>query len=287
MRFAKVYLEITNICNRSCSFCPKTDRMPEFMPFERFCMLCAKLRPFTDYLYFHVMGEPLLHPELKRFLSYAEKLGFQVILTTNGTLLQEKKETLLDAACLRKIHISLHSFEANGPGDLDAYLDACCGFAVEAAQAGKIVHLRLWNRDSRQQCGQNKENNYILNRLHEIFPGIWTIRRGDDCLGPRLYLQTDEIFQWPDLNAERMPDHGCYGLKDQIGVLCDGSVVPCCLDHQGQLKLGNLCEQELQDILNSPRAVAIRAGFASRHAVEELCARCGYAVRFSGRSMNT
>ena len=280
MRFAKIYLEITNVCNRGCSFCPKTAREPAFLRVERFAQYAERLRPYTDYLYLHVMGEPLLHPQLDRILDHAGSLGYRVILTTNGTLLQEQIGMLLSKQALHKLNISLHSFEANGPGDLDAYLSRCIAASKRAAASGRVVNLRLWNLDSAAQPGANRENEHILALLHSAFPGEWPLRRGDDCLSEMIYLHRDRIFQWPDLEADEQPVRACYGLKDHIAVLCDGRVVPCCLDHEGVLTLGSLDDQSLDEILAGPRAQAMLRGFAKRHAVEPMCQRCGYATRF-------
>ena len=103
----RVYLEITNVCNLACSFCPGTKRQKRFMSETEFAALTEKLRGKTQYLYFHLMGEPLLHPLLCRFLAIAEEKGFRVILTTNGTLLDEKGRGLPDAPALYKINLSL------------------------------------------------------------------------------------------------------------------------------------------------------------------------------------
>ena len=110
MKFRKIYLEISNVCNLKCSFCPGTARTPKMMSEAEFRALMPKLRPWSDFLYFHLMGEPLLHPQLERFLQIAGEAGFRVILTTNGTLLERQKELLLASPGLHKVNISLHSF---------------------------------------------------------------------------------------------------------------------------------------------------------------------------------
>ena len=233
----KVYLEITNVCNLSCAFCPGTQRAPHFLTEAEFEQLAGRLAGKAEYLYFHLMGEPLLHPSLAYFLRRAGELGFRVILTSNGTLLPEREALLLDAPALHKVNLSLQSFEANAGGELEAYLSA--------------------------------------------FPKPWGRSREGWKLKKNVWLEPGEHFDWPDLNA---PDRGercfCYALRDQIGVLCDGTVVPCCLDHEGDLALGNLFEQELDEILSSARAQAIREGFSRRRAVEPLCRRCGFSRRF-------
>lgn len=282
-RLKKVYLEITNVCNLRCDFCPGTRRPQGFLSPEDFSVLAQKLRPHTEYLYLHLMGEPLLHPQLPRLLDLAAGLGFQVNLTTNGTLLPQRTDLLCQSPAVRKISISLHSFEGNeGQGQLLPYLDSCIAFARRAAQAGKRCALRLWNLDGESTQGANSCNEQILRRLEEIFPRPWKEGWQGTTLAPRVYLEWGERFEWPDLNADDQGQSGfCQGLRDHIGVLWDGTVVPCCLDHEGDIPLGSLYESSLEDVLSSPRARAIYNGFSQGRAAEELCRRCGYRRRFS------
>lgn len=281
MRFAKAYVEITNCCNRSCAFCPGTLRKPRFMTVEEFRLIAERLRPATDFLYFHVMGEPLLHPELETLLEQSAILGFRVILTTNGTLLSRVGSVLLSAQALHKVNISLHSFEANADAQLPELLSECTDFAARAAERGILINLRLWNLDGENTNGLNKRNGEILTRLESYFPKPWKESRGGFRLAPRVYLNYAERFAWPSLRAEDFGERRyCYALQDQLGVLCDGTVVPCCLDHEGDIPLGNLLLQPLEEILASPRAAAISEGFRQGRATEELCRRCGYSTRF-------
>lgn len=273
----KAYLEITNVCNLSCAFCPGTRREKRFMSLEEFKILSARLRPHTDYLYFHLMGEPLLHPALEAFLAHAGALGFQVILTTNGTLLPAREELLLSAPALHKVNISLQSFEANQRGELGPYLSACAHFAAKANDAGKLCVLRLWN-----QNGLDSRNGEIETLLTRYFPNPWPESRRSRKLAERVYLEPGERFDWPDLaGADRGEPCFCYGLRDQVGVLVDGTVVPCCLDHEGDIPLGNLFEQELDEIMSTEKARNIFNGFSQRQAIDPLCRRCGYARRFT------
>ena len=275
-RFNKVYLEISNVCNLKCAFCPGTKRRAKIMDEQMFTILLKKLQPWTDYLYFHLMGEPLCHPNLQRYLELADSDGFKVILTTNGTLLSKQQEILLAASGLHKINISLHAFEANDLSvPFESYLDGCFSFG-KAAEGKKLVVYRL-----RNQGGADEMNQQILVHMERFFPKPWQEHRKGIRIGERVFLEYGDKFDWPDLNAEDGGDRVfCYGLRDQIGVLCDGTVVPCCLDHDGDLSLGNLLQEEMNDILSKPRAQAIYHGFSNRIAAEELCRKCGYARRF-------
>ena len=275
-RFNKVYLEISNLCNLRCAFCPGTKRSPHRMTEAEFSALLPKIRPFSDYLYFHLMGEPLCHPLLGRFLELAGQAGFKVILTTNGTLLPKMQEVLLSAPALHKVNISLHAFEANDLAvPFSEYLRGCFAFG-KAAEGKCIISYRLWNGG-----GADELNGQILDTMAEYFPRPWAEERRGPRLGQKIYLEYGDKFDWPDLSAA---DNGervfCYGLRDQIGVLCDGTVVPCCLDHEGDLNLGNLHEMTMDEILETPRARAIYEGFQKGKAAEELCRKCGYATRF-------
>ncbi len=273
--YAKVYLEITNICNKNCSFCPGTVRPLKRLTMEEFELLAGKLQGVTKYLYFHIMGEPLTHPLLPDFIRKAKELGFHPAITTNGSLLAKRGGELIEAAPY-KVNISVHSFEEGSREEYLAYIGSCLNFADKASRSGILTVLRLWNRGYDEGRNINTEE-----LIRERFGEDWKVGQRGTRIQEKLYLEYGDRFEWPDVQAE---DRGeqvfCYGLKDQFGVLCDGRVVPCCLDREGAVTLGNLFEEDIQDILRSPRAAAMVQGFRNRKATEELCRKCGYARRF-------
>ena len=279
--FKRVYIEITNVCNLRCSFCHGTRREKRFMTPEEFALLTERLKGATRYLYLHVLGEPLLHPQLPEILRICRDRGFHVCLTTNGTLLKEKLPVLLDAPALHKVSVSLHSFEGNGgQGDLAGYVVSAAEACRQLAEKGVICALRLWNEGGANAC--NGEIIRLLEKTLGISAAALTPdSKGNLQLMKHLYLENAEKFDWPDLNAPAGGVEFCHGLRQQIAVLCDGTVVPCCLDSEGTMALGNLYSQPLEEILASPRAQAITEGFSRRQPTEELCRRCGYARRFS------
>ena len=274
----KAFLEITNVCNLACSFCHGTKREPHFMTVDEFKKASSEIRPVADYLYFHLMGEPLLHPDIGTFLGIAGDLGFKVILTTNGTLLSSVADILLSSPALFKVSISLHSYEANKVCEsLDSYLSDCFDFCKKASKKGIISVLRLWNIG-----GLESLNDEIIAKMHSAFDGgttkEWQEIYSGYKIDEKLFLEWGDLFEWPDIDGEEYGgDHGCYGLRDQIGVLCDGTVVPCCLDADGAIDLGNIFNTPLEDILNSERAKRLRQSFIDKNVCEELCRKCGYA----------
>lgn len=273
--YSRVYIEITNICNMHCSFCHGHARPPRKMTREAFGHILDQLQGQTDYLYYHLMGEPLLHPELPQFLESASRRGFRSVITTNGTLLKKRGAELVDAG-VHKVSISIHSFEEDDEQAYCRYLAETADFAEMAADAGVIVVFRLWNRGY-----DDGRNAVALSYLRSRLAGEWAENTRGIRIRDKLHLEWGDRFAWPDKDApDRGSDVFCYGLRDHFGILCDGSVVPCCMDSDGVITLGNIFEQEIGSILASPRAKAMMAGFERRTASENLCRRCGYARRF-------
>ena len=269
----RCYLEITNICNLNCLFCPKTDRAKRMLTMDEFNRLTNSLQGKVKFLYFHLMGEPMLHPDLPDFVRMAREKGFIPVLTTNGTLLN-KAQRVIDMKP-HKIQISLHSHEGNGKENPEAYIREVMEYAQKAASAGIIVVMRLWN-----EGGYDKNNERMVEWMAQYQPRPWVSRADGWKLATNLYLEFDQMFEWPDSGRAEYEegDVFCYALRNQIGVLVDGSVVPCCLDHAGDIVLGNLFEHSLEEILASPRACKLYDGFTQHVAVEALCRRCGYAT---------
>lgn len=279
----RAYVELTNRCNLHCDFCPGTKRPLSAMDLRSFETAAEKLRPHTRCLYLHVMGEPLLYSHLAEALEICRRLDFRVYLTTNGVLLPGRLDTLLAAPALYKVSVSLHSYEGNTlPGlPLEDYVRGCVDSGRALAEGGVLCALRLWNRGGR-------------NALNDTIESLLSAAAGTDVralprdgaghrrLLPNLFLEEADRFFWPGDPDYRGPDaQFCYGLRRQLAVLCDGTVVPCCLDGEGRLPLGNIFTQRLEDILSCDRAQAILRGFDCRRPAEPLCRRCGFAARFN------
>jgi len=294
-KFKKTYIEITNVCNLSCDFCPKTKRQAEFMKLSTFEHILRQIKGYSEHIYFHVLGEPLLHPELEDFLKLSLDYGYIVNITSNGTLIDKAKTVLLKSPALRQINFSLHSFDANPVNNpMESYLNNIISFTKEAREeTDMIVALRLWNLEESLLNGhddtepQREKNRNILEKLEEAFNLDFKIEekllpeRGIK-LAPKVFLNQASRFNWPNtLNEDTTKKGFCYGLRDQIAILVDGTVVPCCLDGEGVINLGNIKESTFSKIVEGPRAKSIYEGFSRREVVEELCRKCDYRKRFS------
>lgn len=279
--YSRVYVEITNTCNMHCSFCHGTSRQSKSMTLGEFARITGNLKGITEYLYLHVLGEPLTHPMLPTFIEYATKSGFKVAITTNGTLLDKLGDALILCKTY-KVNISLHSFEKfSAPENHKAYINSCLEFAEKASQSGVLCVLRLWNREENQSEDQKNLNDITLQLIKEHFDNEWAFGTRGARIRDKLHLEYGDRFEWPDSNKEVLGDRVfCHGLSDHFGILSDGTVIPCCLDADGAISLGNIFESDIRSILSSERALAIKQGFSEKKATEDLCKRCPYARRF-------
>ncbi|GAA0352739.1 radical SAM/SPASM domain-containing protein [Bacillus horti] len=289
-RFKKFYVEITSVCNLACSFCPPTQRAAGFIKVEDFEKRLDEIKPFTDYIYFHLKGEPLMHPKLDQLLDLSAEKGFKVNLTTNGTLLNKAKHRLVNKPALRQMNISLHSFDGHpGSTDKEQYVTDVLSFLKEMNATSQVIFsLRLWNLTQDNMTNKERQRNRELLSMIEREFGLdyhieeQVIPGSGLKLAERVYLNQDYEFNWPDLKEEEDLSRGfCHGLRNQAGILVDGTVVPCCLDGEGVINLGNLNEQPFAEIIEGERATRLVDGFSRREVVEELCRKCGYRQRFN------
>lgn len=290
-KFKKVYIELTSICNLACSFCPPTQRVASFIKTDEFSKILDQIKAHTDYIYFHVKGEPLLHPKIDQLLDISYQKGFKVNITTNGTLIEKNRNKLLGKPALRQMNFSLHSFDGNEASmtTKKEYVKSILSFVKEAvASSNVIISFRLWNLDPDNMTNlQRSRNREILEIIEGEFNLDYKIEekviRGSGLkIAERIFLNQDHEFKWPDLKEEEDDGRGfCHALRSQAAILVDGTVVPCCLDGEGVINLGNIHQAHFSEIIEGERANNLYDGFSRREVVEELCKKCDYRRRFN------
>lgn len=285
-RFKKVYIEISNVCNLQCTFCPEVQRGKTFMGPELFQKAVRAVAPLTDGVCFHLMGEPLLHPRFQEYVDFCGALDLPVDITTNGILLDEKRAEALLHPIVRQVNFSLQSFSDNFPERDNAdYLAKLFRFALLAHQRRPDLYVtfRLWNDGA---AGAESVTTPVLDQIRRglgiDFNPVWDVRSQKRIpLKGRLSIHMDSRFEWPNPHHPIRSERGfCRGLSSHIGILADGTVVPCCLDKEGVIALGNCGAQNIEDLLEAPRARAIHDGFQKGLLVEDLCRRCTFIARF-------
>lgn len=272
MRFKKIYIEITNACNLNCYFCSSAKRTKQFMSIAQFTHILDEIKPFCRYIYLHVLGEPLLHPSFEKLLATARQKGFYVNVTTNATLLSAHRNVI--AKHVRQVNLSLH---ADLNGRFPDYLRDCLTNGDFLAKHGVYVSYRFWNH---KQHRLDADSEQMLRQLLQHYH-ITAIEQKQQRLAERRYLHLEEQFTWPSMQLPLIAASGkCYGMRKQCAILCDGSVVPCCLDAQGECCLGNIYEESFAAILKKETVNDMVIGFQQGKLIAPLCQRCSYRTRF-------
>ncbi|MBE6160523.1 MAG: radical SAM protein [Lactobacillales bacterium] len=262
--YKKIYLEITNNCNLNCDFCIKNKRNKKYMEFDEFKLILEKIKEHANYLYFHILGEPLMHPNINEFIDYASS-NFKINITTNGYLINRIKNN----KNIRQLNISLHSFDEKYNISLDKYMNNI--FDTIDKLNNTYIQLRFWvnNKNSKNIID-------MINKRYNINIDLNSVKN-NTRLKDNIFISISEYFDWPSLDNEFYSEEGkCYALKDHIGILVDGTVVPCCLDSLGNINLGNIFNEELNDIINKDRYQTMINNFKNNKKCEELCKRCNF-----------
>jgi len=275
-RFRKIYIEITNICNLHCAFCGNNQRDKQEMQISDFEKIIKKVTAYTDLIFLHVKGEPLLHSKLEKLFAIVNETSLSVNLTTNAVYLSSMQEMLVKQSSLRQINISLHVLMQNEI-DIDKYLCEVIKASQFIYENSKIIiSFRLWERDK-----NNPLYTHILRILQKELGLTQENSKNYVMINERMFINFDDVFKWPDLDDEIIGNQGlCQGLRDHIAILVNGAVVPCCLDGEGIITLGNIFHSDLESILNSQRARKMLDGFRNRQICETLCSKCNYRLRF-------
>ncbi|MBR5693381.1 MAG: SPASM domain-containing protein [Fibrobacter sp.] len=300
-----VYIEITDACNLRCSFCPcgKRNRTSDsqdattpgaangYMPSALFEKCLAGAQGVgAKNVYFHVLGEPTLHPGFIHYVKKLEPTPLKLTLVTNGTTIARTGRALLQSPAVRQVNFSTHAYAELDRDTAEKHLQNVIDFckASLAARPDIYINLRLWNVGDRDAAPWNS---FFLARVNEAFgtsvePGHFCSRHKSFNVTGRLYLHEDSRFEWPHLDGSEMgvrPESvkgTCHALGTHIAILHDGRVAACCLDHAGHIELGNIATQPLPEILESPLARELHDAFTHHELRHPLCQACSYCRRF-------
>ena len=280
--FKKIYIEITNICNLKCSFCPETNRRKQSMSIENFEEIIHKIHKHTKLVCLHVKGEPLLHNKLQEILETLEKYNLKANITTNGTLIKEKIELIKKSKAIRQINFSIHSITQNESLNRQYLQDI---FESTEQLENIIISYRLWNL---QSIEENSINTSIIKTIEDYYniPNLkqQLIKSEFIQIKENMFINQDIEFTWPDISKEIIIEKGrCLALKEQVAILVDGTVVPCCLDNNGDIPLGNILEESMEDILNKEKSSMIKKNFQNSVITCELCKTCGFLKRLESK----
>jgi len=275
-KYRKIYIEITNNCNLNCSFCSKVNRKKKYMSLEEYEKILNKIKDYTNYIYLHVKGEPLLHPKVIEMIKLAEQYNLKVNLTTNGVLFGKYAKQLGQCTNLNKINFSVHSENSK-----ENYLEDIFGNIKHLSKKTTVIY-RLWTLKDNKL---DKKSTEIVNKIKEYYKlSIETVERIKNekniKIESTIYVDKDNEFEWPEINNHKSCGF-CYALKTHIAILVDGTVVPCCLDSNGMINLGNIFDNSLKDIIDSEKYRKLKESFQKRKPVELLCQSCTFKEKLN------
>ena len=302
-----VYIEITNVCNLNCSFCPcgkdssdNSQGKRDFMSSEQFERCIAESATVAENVYFHVLGEPTLHPGFGLFLKKLEATPLKLNLTTNGTTIARTGKLILASPAVRQVNFSTHAYAELPPEIASRHLQDVLDFCklANAERPDMYINLRLWNvgddaSDAWNRTMISKVNEAFCNAssgaepCQQISQEHFCSRHKSFPVIGKIYLHQDSRFEWPELDErqktrdERNTTGTCRALDTHVAILHDGRIVACCLDHSGQITLGKIADQSLAEILESPAAKSLREGFEKHELRHPLCQSCTFCKRFS------
>lgn len=288
MKFYRIYIELTNVCGLSCSFCPTKELPNKQMDLVFFESVIQQAKQYTQEIACHVVGDPLTQSNLHAYLDIIHKHGLKTMLTTSGYFLKKHSYDTLFHPCVKQINISLNSYNKNDTSlTFEQYItpiiDLCQEKLIRKEEL--FINLRVWNLD--EMMSEKEFNTSLFETLSSAFDTVLDIesiyrdRPKNIRLASKVLVHFDNYFEWPSLKNQNYGHGTCQGLQSHIAILASGKVVPCCLDCDGVIELGDLHQTSLESILGTSRTVNMLEGFKEGKAVEELCQKCSYKSRFN------
>ena len=288
MKFYRIYIELTNVCGLRCTFCPTKELPTQDMDLDFFETVIEDVKAYTKEVACHVMGDPLTLNNLSKYLDIIHKHGLKALLTTSGYFLKKHTYETLFHPCVKQINVSLNSYNKNDTSiTFEQYLSPILSLCQEKLERKRdiFINLRVWNLD--EKMSEDTFNKKLFLKLSTAFnmelnlDAIYEKKENTIRLAYKILLHFDHYFEWPSLSNRNYGDGTCQGLQSHIGILASGKVIPCCLDGDGVIGLGNLHDESLKDIFLNKRTTNMIKGFNHAKAVEELCQKCSYKERFN------
>jgi len=283
-------LETTNVCNMKCVMCPRTTKMERklgFMESEAYASLIHQLSPHTpdrwnhwkefveqdllkntaaydeDYFYFlicsqtlilHGFGEPILDKSLPDRIALAHAHGLPTYFSMNPVNIDLEKLDAIGAAGLSYLKLSLEGLDNETQLKYRGRIDASFDNTIEKV----ISVIKLFQeRDYKTTIILTKLNFKNDLEAQEEYVNFWK-------QFPVMVYVKNQHNRWLYEEETATPNTAEYMQRycefpwSSVSILYDGTVVPCPLEYEGILNMGNVRDQPLEKIWNSDRYQAFR-----------------------------
>jgi radical SAM protein with 4Fe4S-binding SPASM domain len=256
-------------------------RKKGFMSDAVFYKILGEVEQYRTPLRFIRWGEPLSHPNILTYLADAKQKGILLHLNTNGSLITDEMADLFIDLPLDSIKFSFQGVDQKSYAEMRNidFFDELMG-TIE----------RLYTKR-----GDNPYP-FILASTTTTYETNPTI----EAFKEKIRGFVDDVnvgrtnFDYLDLNAVRMRPHElemleklmklesvekvhpeCPEVFDKLSINWDGSVTACCWDSEDTMLIGDVKEQSLLEIWQSPKLNEYRNILVEmRHDDLSLCKDC-------------
>jgi radical SAM protein with 4Fe4S-binding SPASM domain len=313
-RFDRVFIEVTSQCNFDCSFCTNSlmQRKPGFMPFTTFKRIINEITKngITNSILFHIMGDPLLHPDLMTFLRYSVEHVKKQQLVTNGSLFTEATVKECYETQLTNLDISYFTpnstlFKSRNSKHItfQQYHQTIQNIVATKFKHRFDTHLRLFypniNLKSFNWKGipfeplnkqviptiVHKWSTFITalgiqpNEIKHNEIKKWNMnKRNSIFITDDFEIVFKQFHNWHNSLQQviQSPIGKCSIVlnHEQLGILWNGDVVLCCGDYEGHTRFGNINKKSLTEILNSEQYHRIVNSFSKGITPFTTCKKC-------------
>ena len=271
-------IELTNYCNLRCTMCPRRfmKRHVGFMDFELFKNIIDQVKDYNDYVWLAEFGESLFHPKFETFIKYCANNGVKTYLSTNATALNEKNSLEILNSGLDKIYLCLDGTTK------ETYEKLRINGQFEKTKNNIFNFLKL-----KKKLHRSKPYSVVqIIKMDETEKEIEDFKKQWDGLADEVWARefctwADQIKDIKKMSREenkyfpfRKKRYPCSLLWRKIVVSWNGDVVPCCLDFDGKIVLGNAKRENLEDIWNSKKMVELRKKQIDGDYNNPLCKKC-------------
>ncbi len=242
-------LEATSNCNLKCEMCPQS-----FAPdkFKRGYMEMKLFKKIIDEgsknglksIKLNWRGEPLLHPKIPEMIKYAKDKGIiEVMFNTNGQLLNpELSEKIIDAG-LDKIIFSMDG------ATKETYEKIRKGASYEKLIKNIKDFVEIRNKKKKRkpfvriQMVKMDETKKEVDKFIKMWDPIVDHIAVNDYSNRGEENERGVKTKWVSVGRRTCPQP-----FQRMMIAFDGSVMPCCFDWYGRLKMGDATKQSIKDI---------------------------------------
>lgn len=284
-----ITIEPTNMCNLKCSVCETgaglLGREKGCMTLERFKVIIDKIALHVNTLMFYFMGEPFLNRHAYDMIRYAKKKGIPFVDTcTNGDIVNpaELVSCGIDRICFQIGGITQETHQVYRiNSNLERVLDNIKETLRLRREHGSDMQVEsgfILMKHNEHEVSLYKKYMFDLgvDRALIVDPCVRSVEQGHEMLpnDKRHWIYDPSAFIKGVLRPKNSPNNICPWVYYSMVILVSGDIVPCCRDATGKFVMGNILQQNLEDIWNGEKYLNFRECINKNQKSLEICRLC-------------